>query len=71
MEFITDIQAESLRGGRLFAITVAPTIVVSNAITTALQGNLGNAIALSPLGGPAFASLGQLNGLSAFNSAAA
>lgn len=71
MELITDTQAESLRGGRLFSITVAPTIVVSNAITTALQGNLGNAIALSPLGGPAFASLGQLNGLAALNRAAA
>jgi hypothetical protein len=55
----------------LFSITVAPTIVVSNAITTALQGNVGNAIALSPLGGPAFASLGQLNGLTALNWAVA
>jgi hypothetical protein len=70
MEFITDTQAESLRGGRLFSITVAPTIVVSNAITTALQGNLGNNIVLSAFG-PASAVLGQLNGLSAFNSAVA
>jgi hypothetical protein len=49
MEIITDTQAESLRGGRLFSITVAPTIVVSNAISTALQGNVGNAFALSGL----------------------
>jgi hypothetical protein len=71
MEIITDIQAESLRGGRWFSITVAPTIVVSNTISTALQGNLGNAFAISPFGGPAFASLGQLNGLTALTGAAA
>lgn len=71
MEFITDSQAESLRGGRLVSITVAPTIAVSNAITTSLQGNLGNAFALSAFGGPAFASLGQLNGLAALTRAAA
>lgn len=70
MELITDTQAESLRGGRLFSITVAPTIVVSNAITTALQGNLGNNFALSAFG-PASAALGQLNGLSSLTRAAA
>lgn len=63
MEFITDAQAECVRGGRLFAITVAPTINVSNAITTALLGNIGTNLAVSALGGPAFADLGQLNGL--------
>lgn len=70
MELITDTQAESLRGGRLFSITVAPTIVVSNAISTALQGNVGNAFALSGFG-PANTALGQLNGLLGFTASAA
>jgi hypothetical protein len=63
MEIITDSQAESLRGGRLFSITVAPSIDVSNAVSTSLLGNFGNSLAISAFGGPAFATLGQLNGL--------
>jgi hypothetical protein len=70
MEFITDTQAECVRGGRLFSITVAPTIVVSNAISTALQGNVGNAFALTGFGS-SNAALGQLNGLLGFTASAA
>ena len=69
MEFITDSQAASLQGGRLISIKVAPTIVLSNSITNALQGNLGTPIALSVLGGPALASLGQFNDLRALTGA--
>jgi hypothetical protein len=54
----------------LFSITVAPTIVVSNAISTSLQGNVGNAFALSGFGS-ANAAVGQLNGLLGFTASAA
>ena len=61
MVYLTDTQAECLQGGRLFGVNVAPTIVVNTAITSALQGNVGNSIALGLLGGSAGSSLAQLN----------
>jgi hypothetical protein len=70
MQYLTDTQAEHLCGGRFFAINVAPTIVVSTAITNALQGNVGNSISLGVLGGSAGSSLAQLNQLGIFTMAA-
>jgi hypothetical protein len=70
MEYLSDTQAECLQGGRLFVINVAPTIVVSTAITNALQGNVGNSISLGVLGGSADSSLAQLNQLGLFTMAA-
>ena len=70
MQYLSDTQAECLQGGHLFAINVAPTIVVSTAITSALQGNVGNSISLGVLGGSAESSLAQLNQLGIFTIAA-
>lgn len=70
MEYLSDTQAECLQGGRLFAINVAPTIVVNTAITSALQGNVGHSISLGVLGGSADSSLAQLNQLGIFTVAA-
>ena len=70
MEYLSDTQAECLQGGGLFPINVAPTIVVNTAITSALQGNVGNSIALGVLGGSADSRLAQLNQLGIFTVAA-
>ncbi|MEX0588790.1 MAG: hypothetical protein WD136_05995 [Cyanobium sp.] len=70
MEYLTDTQCESLQGGRFFAINVAPTIVVNTAITNALQGNVGNSIALGLLGSSATSGLAQFNQLGLFTVAA-
>lgn len=70
MEYLSDAQAQCLKGGRFFSITVAPTIVVSNAITTALQGNFGGSIAIGLLGASADSSLAQFSQLSLFSVAA-
>jgi hypothetical protein len=60
MFYISDDQAELVSGG--FNITVSPTIAVSTAVTTALQGNNGVAIGLG-IGGIGAAGLFQGNGL--------
>lgn len=57
---ISDDQAEIVSGG--FTITVSPTIAVSTAVTTGLQGNNGVVIGLGILG-TGTAGLIQGNGL--------
>ena len=57
---ISDDQAELVSGG--FNITVSPTIAVSSAVTTGLQGNNGVVVGLGILGTGA-AGLIQGNGL--------
>jgi hypothetical protein len=66
MKYLNDTQAECLQGGRRFGITVAPTIVINTAVTNALQGNVGNSIAIGLLGASADSSLAQLSQLGLF-----
>lgn len=61
MHFLCDREAESLAGG--FRFVVAPTIVVSTAVVTGLQGANGTSIGLGVLG-MGSADLGQSSGLS-------
>jgi hypothetical protein len=65
MDILSDIQAASLRGG-FFSITVAPTIVVSTAITNALQTSSGASVAVGLLGASVSSELQQLSGLALF-----
>jgi hypothetical protein len=66
MDILSDIQASSLRGG-FFSLTIAPTIVVSNAITTALQTSGGASVGVGLLGASVSSELQQLSGLALFN----
>jgi hypothetical protein len=63
MEILDESQAEALRGG-WFAITVAPSIVITNAFQT----NAGASVAVGLLGATAFAGLSQNSLLSLFTS---
>jgi hypothetical protein len=60
MVYLSDDRAELLTGG--FNIIVKPTIAVSTAVITALQGNSGTAIGVGVLG-DAGALLAQGSGL--------
>jgi hypothetical protein len=63
MEILDESQAEALRGG-WFAITVSPSIVITNAFQT----NAGASIAIGVLGASALAGLSQGSLLSLFTS---
>jgi hypothetical protein len=63
MEILNESQASALRGG-WWSITVAPTIVVTNAFQT----NAGATVAVGLLGGSALSGLSQGNILSLLSS---
>jgi hypothetical protein len=60
MHLLCDSEAQLLSGG--FRIVVSPTIAISTAVVTGLQGNNGTSIGLGVLGVGA-ADLGQFSGL--------
>lgn len=61
MDFFSDSEAEQLVGG--FRIVVNPTIAISTAVITGLQGTNGTSIGLGVLG-VGSSDLGQLSGMS-------